>query len=64
MNNQEKRILELKAQYRVLSEIEDLFPKNSVHPVAKQVDKKITETIKQLETLDSGITVKSKIQKK
>ena len=64
MKSKQAKIIELKARYRTLSEIEELFPKNSVHPVAKQVDRKITETIKELETLDSGITVKSKIQKK
>ena len=54
MKSKQTKILELKARYRTLSEIEDLFPKNSVHPVAKQVDKKMAQVIKEIETLEKS----------
>ncbi len=42
------RVVELRAQYEVLSHIEDMFPPNSKHRVAKYVDKKMREILKEL----------------
>ena len=44
------RVIELRAQYEVLSQIEDMFSPTSKHRVAKYVDKKMREIIKELET--------------
>jgi hypothetical protein len=44
------RVIELRAQYEVLSHIEDMFTPKSKHKVAKHVDKKMREIIKELET--------------
>lgn len=44
------RVIELRAQYEVLSQIEDMFTPKSKHRVAKHVDKKMREIIKELET--------------
>jgi hypothetical protein len=52
MKSKSQIIDELKAQYRVLSEVESQFPRKSKHKVAVFVDKKIKETIKQLEKLN------------
>jgi hypothetical protein len=38
----------LSAQYRLLGELEELFPKNSKHKVAGVIDKKMREILKQL----------------
>jgi len=43
------RVVELRAQYEVLSHIEEMFPTNSKHKVAKYVDKKMREILKELE---------------
>lgn len=43
------RIVELRAQYEVLSHIEDMFTPKSKHRVAKYVDKKMREILKELE---------------
>jgi hypothetical protein len=43
------RIVELRAQYEVLSHIEDMFTPSSKHRVAKYVDKKMREILKELE---------------
>ena len=44
------RVIELRAQYEVLSQIEDMFAPKSKHRVAKHVDKKMRDIIKELET--------------
>ena len=44
------KVIELRAQYEVLSQIEDMFSPTSKHRVAKYVDKKMREIIKELET--------------
>jgi hypothetical protein len=44
------RVIELRAQYEVLSHIEDMFTPKSTHKVAKYVDKKMRDIIKELET--------------
>jgi hypothetical protein len=44
------RVIELRAQYEVLSHIEDMFRPKSTHKVAKYVDKKMRDIIKELET--------------
>lgn len=44
------RVIELRAQYEVLSQIEEMFTPKSKHRVAKHVDKKMREIIKELET--------------
>lgn len=43
------RIVELRAQYEVLSHIEEMFTPTSKHRVAKYVDKKMREILKELE---------------
>lgn len=48
MTPREIRILELKAQYRVLSDIENCFPKGSTHRAAMYVDNKMTEILDEL----------------
>jgi hypothetical protein len=42
------RVVELRAQYEVLSHIEEMFPPNSKHKVALYVDKKMREILKEL----------------
>lgn len=44
------RVIELRAQYEVLSQIEEMFKPTSKHRVAKHVDKKMRDIIKELET--------------
>lgn len=46
-------ILELKAQYRILSELESKFPKKSKHKVYVFIDQKMTEILKQINTLST-----------
>lgn len=41
--------LELKAQYRVLSEVRECFPRTSNHKAAKHVDRKMGEILTLLE---------------
>ena len=43
------RVVELRAQYEVLSHIEEMFTSKSKHRVAKYVDKKMREILKELE---------------
>lgn len=43
------RVVELRAQYEILSHIEEMFTPNSKHRVAKYVDKKMREILKELE---------------
>jgi len=43
------RVVELRAQYEVLSHIEEMFTPKSKHRVAKYVDKKMREILKELE---------------
>jgi hypothetical protein len=43
------KTIELKAQYEVLSEIEDMFGPNSKHKVAVYADKKMREILKEIE---------------
>jgi hypothetical protein len=43
------KIVELRAQYEILSHIEDMFPSHSKHKVAMYVDKKMREILKELE---------------
>ena len=43
------RVVELRAQYEVLSSIEEMFVPKSKHKVAKYVDKKMREILKELE---------------
>jgi hypothetical protein len=43
------KTIELKAQYEVLSEIEDMFAPSSKHKVAVYVDKKMREILKEIE---------------
>ena len=43
------KVIELRAQYEVLSEIESMFPRTSKHRVAIHVDKKMREILKRLE---------------
>jgi hypothetical protein len=43
------RVVELRAQYEVLSHIEEMFVPKSKHRVAKYVDKKMREILKELE---------------
>ncbi len=48
------KIIELRAQYEVLSHIEEMFTPKSKHRVAKYVDKKMREIIKEIENLKSN----------
>jgi hypothetical protein len=43
------KVIELRAQYEVLSHIEEMFVPKSKHKVAKYVDKKMREILKELE---------------
>jgi hypothetical protein len=54
------KVVELRAKYEVLSEIEDMFPPHSKHKVAVYVDKKMREILKEIEKE----TVKPKSKKK
>jgi hypothetical protein len=51
MKSKTQMINELKAQYRVLSEVESRFPRKSKHKAAVFVDKKITEILTLLAAL-------------
>jgi len=42
------RVVELRAQYELLSQIEEMFPPHSKHKVAMYVDKKMREILKEL----------------
>ena len=43
------RIIELQAQYEVLSHVEEMFTPKSKHRVARYVDKRMREILKELE---------------
>lgn len=43
------RIIELRAQYEVLSQIESMFSRTSKHKVALHVDKKMREILRDIE---------------
>lgn len=45
------KIIELRAQYKVLSEIEEMFPKNSTHRAAKYAVKRMCEILKEIEAV-------------
>lgn len=53
------RVIELRAQYKVLSQIEDMFIPKSKHRVAKHVEKKMRDIIKELETFKKQENVNS-----
>ena len=53
------KLVELRAQYEVLSHIEEMFTAKSKHRVAKYVDKKMRDIIKEIE-LETGVNVKKK----
>jgi len=53
------RLVELRAQYKVLSEIEEMFPRYSTHRVAKYAVKKMREIIKEIE-IETGVKIKKK----
>jgi hypothetical protein len=46
-----KRLIELKAQYRVLSEIEDCFVQNSKHPAAVLIQRKMLDIVNEISKL-------------
>jgi hypothetical protein len=46
------RTIELKSQYVMLSQLQDLFPRKSVHPVAKKIDALITNVCNELDRLN------------
>jgi hypothetical protein len=46
------RTIELKSQYVMLSQLQDLFPRKSVHPVAKKIDALITIVLNELDRLN------------
>lgn len=51
MQDKAKRIIELKAQYRLLSELEEFWKKPSNHRVYLFVQNKMKEIIKEIESL-------------
>lgn len=53
------KLVELRAQYKVLSEIEEMFPCNSKHRVAKHAVKRMREIIKEIE-VETGVKIKKK----
>lgn len=53
------RLVELRAQYKVLSEIEDMFPRYSKHRVAEYAVKKMKEILKEIE-LETKVKIKRK----
>lgn len=46
------RTIELKSQYVMLSQLQDLFPRKSVHPVAKKIDALMTNVCNELDKLN------------
>ena len=46
------RTIELKSQYVMLSQLQDLFPRKSVHPVAKKIDALMTNVCNELDRLN------------
>jgi hypothetical protein len=53
------RLVELRAQYKVLSEIEEMFPRHSKHRVVKYAVKRMREIIKEIE-VETGVKIKKK----
>jgi hypothetical protein len=49
------KVIELRAQYLILSEIEEMFVAKSKHKVAKYVDRKMIDILKEL-------NIKSKVR--
>ncbi len=45
------KLIQLKAQYRVLSEIQDCFPKRSKHEASMLIGKKMNEILFQIELI-------------
>lgn len=48
-NSVDNEINILKAEYRLLSEIQDLFPKNSIHKASVFIDKKMEDILNKIE---------------
>lgn len=46
------RTIELKSQYVMLSQLQDLFPRKSAHPVAKKIDALMTNVCNELDKLN------------
>jgi len=62
LNNMKKetdsfKLVELISQYKVLSEIEEMFPRNSTHRVAKYADKRMREILREIE-VEVGVKIK------
>ena len=47
------KLIQLKAKYKTLSEIEECFPKGSKHTAAILVNKQMNETLFQIELIES-----------
>lgn len=47
------RTIELKAQYVMLSQLQDLFTRKSIHPVAKKIDALMTNVCNELDRLNN-----------
>lgn len=46
------KLIILRAEYRMLSEISEHFPKNSVHPAATFIDRQMSEKLIEIEDLN------------
>ena len=51
------KLIELRAQYKVLSEIEEMFPRNSTHRAAKYAVKRMREILREIE-VEVGVKIK------
>ena len=47
------KLIQLRAKYKTLSEIEECFPKGSKHTAAILVNKQMNETLFQIELIES-----------
>lgn len=46
------KLIILRAEYRMLSEVLEQFPKNSVHPAAVYIDKQMSDKLTEIEQLN------------
>jgi predicted DNA-binding ArsR family transcriptional regulator len=57
------KLIQLRSKYRALSEIEECFPKNSKHAAAILVNKKMNETLFEIELIENYEQPKGAYQK-
>lgn len=54
-NIKENHLANLKGQYKALSEVQELFPKNSKHKAYLFIDKRIFELLKEISKLENQL---------